>query len=92
MFLSIIDTCSFSNWYTLVKLLQKFGTIKKFDLLFHRSGPLEGQPRGYAFVSYISSDTAQKAKEQLNGKLIGSKNICVKWAHNMTKVHIKIYL
>lgn len=84
--LSIIAGFSFSNWYALVKLLQKYGPIEKFDLLFHRSGPLEGQPRGYAFVSYKTTGIAQRAKEQLHRKLIGNKNICVKWAHNVTKV------
>ncbi|KAF6126863.1 RNA binding motif protein 18 [Phyllostomus discolor] len=32
--------------YHLLKLLQKFGTVKQFDFLFHKSGALEGQPRG----------------------------------------------
>eukprot|EP00069_Balaena_mysticetus_P004501 bmy_04591T0 len=32
--------------YHLLKLLQRFGTVKQFDFLFHKSGALEGQPRG----------------------------------------------
>lgn len=30
---------------------QKFGTVKQFDFLFHKSGALEGQPRGYCFTN-----------------------------------------
>lgn len=32
--------------------MQKCGSIEKFDMLFHKSGPQIGQPRGYAFVTY----------------------------------------
>nr|ACQ59046.1 Probable RNA-binding protein 18 [Anoplopoma fimbria] len=42
----------FSDRYHLVKLLEKFGHVKQFDFLFHKSGPLEGQPRGYCFVNF----------------------------------------
>ncbi len=35
-----------------MKLLEKFGNVKQFDFLFHKSGPLEGQPRGYCFVNF----------------------------------------
>ncbi|NP_001342508.1 probable RNA-binding protein 18 isoform 4 [Mus musculus] len=38
--------------YHLLKLLQKFGKVKQFDFLFHKSGALEGQPRGYCFVNF----------------------------------------
>lgn len=73
--------------YNLLKLLQKHGKIEKFDMLFHRSGPLAGQPRGYAFVSYTSKETAEKVRELLDGKKIGCKHIAVRWAHSMTKVN-----
>lgn len=42
----------FLHRYHLLKLLQKFGTVKQFDFLFHKSGALEGQPRGYCFVNF----------------------------------------
>lgn len=41
-----------TNRYQLLKIVQKYGKIEKFDMLFHRSGPLAGYPRGYAFVTY----------------------------------------
>lgn len=51
---SISNNClNYSNYrFQLLKILQQFGEIEKFDMLFHRSGPLFGQPRGYAFVTY----------------------------------------
>lgn len=39
-------------WYQLVKILQKYGDIENFELVYHRTGPLAGQSRGYAFVTY----------------------------------------
>lgn len=40
------------NWYQLLKIVQKCGQIEKFDMIFHKSGPMVGQARGYAFVTY----------------------------------------
>ncbi|XP_063241945.1 probable RNA-binding protein 18 [Bacillus rossius redtenbacheri] len=71
--------------YQLLKLLQKHGTIEKFDLLFHRTGPLAGQPRGYAFVTFTASGDAVKAKDILDGKLLGQKRVVVRWANCVSK-------
>lgn len=79
-------TLSFSNWYQLLKLAQKYGTIEKFDLLFHRSGPQAGQPRGYAFVTYETIQNAKTAKDSLHNLKVGAKNIVVRWAHSVTEV------
>ena len=76
----------FFYWYQLLKILEKHGRMEKFDLLFHRSGPLVGQPRGYAFVTYATREQAEKMKEDMDGKKIGSKNVIVRWAYNMSKV------
>lgn len=51
-------------------------------MLFHRSGPLSGQPRGYAFVTYTRKEDAVKAKAMHN-TLVGNKNIIVTWAHSV---------
>lgn len=69
--------------YHLIKVLQKFGTVKKFDFLFHKSGPLKGQPRGYCFVTYETRSEAEKALAALNGKTVLSKNLSVKWANSV---------
>ncbi|XP_043914212.1 probable RNA-binding protein 18 isoform X3 [Protopterus annectens] len=53
--------------YHLLKLLQKFGQVKQFDFLFHKSGPLEGQPRGYCFVNF---ETKEKYDHFKNDKVL----------------------
>lgn len=71
--------------YHLVKLLEKFGKVKQFDFLFHKSGPLEGQPRGYCFVNFQTKEEAERAIQCLNGKLALSKKLVVRWAHAQVK-------
>uniref|UniRef100_UPI00398E8CDB probable RNA-binding protein 18 n=1 Tax=Pristiophorus japonicus TaxID=55135 RepID=UPI00398E8CDB len=71
--------------YNLLKLLQKFGKVKQFDFLFHKSGPLEGQPRGYCFVNFETKEEAERAIQCLNGKLALSKKLVVRWAHAQMK-------
>lgn len=71
--------------YHLLKLLQKFGNVKQFDFLFHKSGPLEGQPRGYCFVNFETKQEAEQAIHCLNGKLALSKKLVVRWAHAQIK-------
>lgn len=55
-------------------------------MLFHRSGPQAGQPRGYAFVTYKESKDAEKAKNVLHNLKLGSKHLVVRWAHSITEV------
>lgn len=69
--------------YQLLKIAQKCGNIEKFDMLFHKSGPQVGQPRGYAFVTYKTTKESAIALEKLNGKLIGSKHVVVRLAKNI---------
>lgn len=51
-------------------------------MLFHRSGPNAGQSRGFAFVTFKSRQDAVSAMASLNGVLLGSKKISVKFAKN----------
>ncbi|XP_015436102.1 PREDICTED: probable RNA-binding protein 18 [Dufourea novaeangliae] len=76
------------NEYQLLKLVQNHGTIEKFDLLFHRSGPQAGQPRGYAFVTYKTVQDAEAAKDALHNLKVGAKNIIVRWAHSVSEPDI----
>ncbi|XP_028665062.1 probable RNA-binding protein 18 [Erpetoichthys calabaricus] len=71
--------------FNLIKLLEKFGKVKQFDFLFHKSGPLEGQPRGYCFVNFETKEEAERAIHCLNGKLALSKKLVVRWAHAQVK-------
>lgn len=61
-------------------MVRVYGNIEKLDMLFHRSGPNAGQPRGFAFVTYKLKQDAINAMNSLNGQLLGSKRICVKFA------------
>uniref|UniRef100_A0A0A9XRZ0 Probable RNA-binding protein 18 n=1 Tax=Lygus hesperus TaxID=30085 RepID=A0A0A9XRZ0_LYGHE len=69
----------------LVKLLQNYGPIENFDLLYHKTGPEAGLPRGYAFVTYENEDSALKLREALDGKKLGLKRLSIQWAHNVDK-------
>lgn len=42
--------------------------------------------RGYAFVTYTQSGDASRAKEKLDGFLLGHKHMAVKWAHSISTV------
>lgn len=53
-----IHKCHFSSRYTLVQVFSKFGKITSVDYLFHKSGPLKGKPRGYAFLKYTDEDVS----------------------------------
>ena len=79
-------TFSYLYWYQLLKLVEKFGTLVEFDFLYHRSGPLNGQPRGYAFITYNNLDSARKAQSSLDGIEICNKKLAVKWAHAQDEV------
>ncbi|KAJ8918448.1 hypothetical protein NQ315_008145, partial [Exocentrus adspersus] len=61
----------------------------KFDLIFHRTGPLTGQPRGYAFVTYTKQEDAITAKRILNNVLVGQKKIVVTWAHSVNNEEVE---
>lgn len=76
----------FFNWYQFLKLVQNHGNIEKFDLLFHRSGPQAGLSRGYAFVTYKTSEDAENAMKALQNLKVGMKKIVVKYAHSINEV------
>ncbi|XP_055856879.1 probable RNA-binding protein 18 isoform X1 [Episyrphus balteatus] len=69
--------------FQLLKIVQKCGQIEKFDMLFHKNGPLVGQSRGYAFVTFKSADSSVKALHKLNGQYIGKKPLAVRLAKNL---------
>ncbi|XP_005186230.2 probable RNA-binding protein 18 isoform X1 [Musca domestica] len=69
--------------FHLLKVMQKCGEIEKFDMLFHKGGPLQGQSRGYAFVTFTKSSSAMVALEKLNGHVILNRPIAVRLAKNI---------
>lgn len=64
----------------LLKLFKPFGTIIQIDYLFHKSGPQKGEPRGYAFIAYDNTDSAERARQSLDGKMAVGKKLAVKYA------------
>ncbi|KAK3590512.1 hypothetical protein CHS0354_037559 [Potamilus streckersoni] len=69
--------------FALLKILQKHGTLTKFDFLYHKSGPDQGKPRGYCFASFSSREEAENARRKLDGKLALSRKLAVKWAYTV---------
>lgn len=48
--------------------------MKQFDFLFHKSGPMEGQPRGYCFVNFNTREVGEGGRglEGRGGGALGS--------------------
>lgn len=44
--------------FVLANTFSKYGKISKMDFLFHKTGPLKGKPRGYAFVEYATPEVS----------------------------------
>ncbi|KAK4048125.1 hypothetical protein OIV83_004995 [Microbotryomycetes sp. JL201] len=63
--------------YSLMQLCSRHGKITKLDFLFHKTGPLKGKPRGYAFVEFESVQEAQQARNNLHDKLVRGRKINV---------------
>ncbi|PIL27421.1 hypothetical protein GSI_10569 [Ganoderma sinense ZZ0214-1] len=67
--------------YSLLQAFSKFGKISKLDYLFHKSGPLKGKPRGYAFVEFSNKEDADKALSHANNKLLRGRKLVVTYAN-----------
>ncbi|XP_071949991.1 probable RNA-binding protein 18 [Antedon mediterranea] len=68
--------------FNLLKILKRYGDVKKFDFLFHKTGPNQGKPRGYCFASYSTKEEASNAILLLDGKVALGKRLIVKRAHS----------
>nr|CAD7398309.1 unnamed protein product [Timema poppensis] len=51
--------------------------------------PSAGQPRGYAFVTFVACTDANKARTILDGKLLGCKHVMVRWANTVSKEELE---
>src|SRR5699024_2043703 len=59
------------------ELLQAFGPLRSFNLV---KDPSTGLSRGYAFCEYLDASITDDACKNLNGMLLGEKNIIVQRA------------
>ncbi|GAA5948362.1 hypothetical protein JCM3765_001387 [Sporobolomyces pararoseus] len=66
--------------YSLIQVCSKYGKISKLDYLFHKSGPLKGKPRGYAFIEYATKEEANKAMVTLHDKVFRGRKLIVSLA------------
>lgn len=41
---------------TLIRICARFGKLKAVDMVYHKTGPHKGKPRGYAFAEYFTAD------------------------------------
>ncbi|KAI0795094.1 hypothetical protein C8Q75DRAFT_526964 [Abortiporus biennis] len=67
--------------YTLLQIFSKYGKISKLDFLFHKTGPMKGKPRGYAFIEYSETEDAAKAVATAHDKLLRGRKLVVTYAH-----------
>jgi RNA-binding protein 18 len=52
----------------LIKLFSVYGKIVREQIMRHQAGALRGQPRGYAFVEYSTTEEAAAAIEALDSR------------------------
>lgn len=72
--------------FELIRLFHDCGPIEKLDYLFHKTGPLAGQPRGYAFLTFNKKEDAVKARREFDGKKLLGRTLLVKPARSVSKV------
>jgi len=71
--------------YQLLKIAQTFGKIISYDFLYNVSEKGSRMPRGYAFVTYASKESAEKAIHQLDRKKVLNRELHVRYANATSK-------
>lgn len=71
--------------FELLKIIQRYGKVENFEYLFHTVGPNKGEPRTYCFVEFKKREDAERALQKLNGQMVLSQTLRVRWA----KEHVK---
>jgi RNA recognition motif-containing protein len=70
--------------YQLLKILDKFGSVSQYDFLYHISDTGRRTPRGYAFVTFSTMSSAEKAMEALNKTTVLGRELLVRLANPKT--------
>jgi RNA recognition motif-containing protein len=73
---------------TLYQLFSPVGNVTECQILFNKdkNDPKFGRPRGVAFVTFSTRADAERAIASLNGRLVGSRKIAVKFAYERVPV------
>jgi len=72
----------------LKKAFEPFGPVKAVSLTFD---PVTNRHKGFAFLEYETPEAAQLSIEQMNGVILGGRNIKV-MIRNRKSFEIEIYL
>ncbi|XP_065676429.1 probable RNA-binding protein 18 [Hydra vulgaris] len=68
--------------YQLLQLVKTCGVVKLFDFVYHTSGPLKGEPRGFCFIQFEKDAEANRALVKLNGLQLQKSCLKVDWARD----------
>eukprot|EP00249_Psilotum_nudum_P005895 c19307_g1_i2 orf=344-742(-) len=60
-------------------MFSPFGKICCEEYMWHTHGPKRGEPRGFAFVEFNKREEAERAKENMNGKLAFGRPLVVRF-------------
>jgi len=66
--------------FQLLKIVEKFGKISSYDFLYNINDRGGRSPRGYAFVTFESAESAADAIQNLHKKKILTREILVRYA------------
>lgn len=61
------------------EVFERFGSVASVKIVLDRD---TGRSRGFGFVAFESSSTAEEAMQQLDGFSMGGRNLVVKIAHD----------
>lgn len=67
----------------LIKIFQRYGTVKDVTYLWHRFGPNRGQPKGFGFVEMSTLAEARRAINGLDGTMVKGRKLHVSYSDDM---------
>lgn len=64
----------------IIKLFNPYGAIIDVTYMWHKSGPLCGKPKGFAFVQFSTVTEAKSAMKYLSNKMLKGRKIIINFA------------
>jgi hypothetical protein len=62
-----------------LRLFLPYGRVVKSDFCWHTAGPRKGEPRGYAFLEYATTEEASRAIAALDGRELRGRRLQVRY-------------